>query len=107
VKLEYRQNRRIEDLAPVLIVTDGVFQALKRFVAAKPIFNVTPDQLDKSRRFAERQLRYNILSAAQAFGQSLLCQFKLQSNLSQFSTQPFGSRSSGASLILLQPLPVT
>jgi carboxyl-terminal processing protease len=48
-------------------ITDGVFQALKRFVAAKPIFNVTPDQLDKSRRFAERQLRYNILSAAYGY----------------------------------------
>jgi len=45
-------------------ITDGLFQALKRFAAAKPIFNVGPDQLDKSRRFAERQLRYNILSAA-------------------------------------------
>ena len=45
-------------------ITDGLFQALKRFAATKSIFNVGPDQLDKSRRFAERQLRYNILSAA-------------------------------------------
>jgi carboxyl-terminal processing protease len=48
-------------------ITNGVFQALKRFVASKPIFNVTPDQLDKSRTFSERQLRYNILSAAYGY----------------------------------------
>ena len=45
-------------------ITDGLFQALKRFADTKPIFNVTPAQLDKSRTFAEKQLRYNILSAA-------------------------------------------
>ncbi len=31
------------------------------------MFKVTPDQLDKSRTYAERQLRYNILSAAYGF----------------------------------------
>lgn len=48
-------------------VTDSLFKELKKYVAAKPIFKVTPDQLDKSRTFAERQLRYNLLSAAYGY----------------------------------------
>lgn len=48
-------------------VTDAVWMQLKKFAAAKPIYKVTPDQLDKSRAFAERQLRYNLLSAAYGF----------------------------------------
>ena len=48
-------------------VTDNLFRALKKFATDKPIFKVTADQLDKSRTFAERQLRYNILSAAYGF----------------------------------------
>ncbi|HSD46826.1 MAG TPA: S41 family peptidase [Pyrinomonadaceae bacterium] len=48
-------------------VTDALFNALKKFAASKPIFKVTPDQLDKSRAFAERQLRYNLLSAAYGY----------------------------------------
>jgi carboxyl-terminal processing protease len=48
-------------------VTDALFKELKKFAAAKPMFKVTPDQLDKSRTYAERQLRYNLLSAAYGF----------------------------------------
>lgn len=48
-------------------VTDALFAQLKKFAAAKPGFKVTPDQLDKSRTFAERQLRYNVLSAAYGY----------------------------------------
>jgi carboxyl-terminal processing protease len=48
-------------------VTDALFKDLKKFAAGKPIFKVTPDQLDKSRTFAERQLRYNLLSAAYGY----------------------------------------
>jgi carboxyl-terminal processing protease len=48
-------------------VTDALFKELKRFVASKPVYKVTPDQLDRSRTFAERQLRYNVLSAAYGF----------------------------------------
>jgi carboxyl-terminal processing protease len=48
-------------------VTDALFKEVKKFAAAKPIFKVSPDQLDKSRSFAERQLRYNILSAAYGY----------------------------------------
>jgi carboxyl-terminal processing protease len=48
-------------------VTDTLFKDLKKFAAGKPIFKVTPDQLDKARTFAERQLRYNLLSAAYGY----------------------------------------
>lgn len=48
-------------------VTDALFRELKAFAAKKSAFKVTPDQLDKARAYAERQLRYNILSAAYGF----------------------------------------
>jgi carboxyl-terminal processing protease len=48
-------------------VTDALFKEVKKFAVNKPMFKVTPDQLDKSRSYAERQLRYNILSAAYGF----------------------------------------
>ena len=48
-------------------ITDQLFNELKKFAASKPIFKVTADQLDKSRNFAERQLRYNVLSAAYGY----------------------------------------
>jgi carboxyl-terminal processing protease len=48
-------------------VTDALFKELKRFAASKNIFRATPDQIEKSRAFAERQLRYNILSAAYGY----------------------------------------
>jgi carboxyl-terminal processing protease len=68
---EYKVQRAIEfdhDLVDEdYPVTDAVFRELKKFAANKPIFKVTPDQLDKSRTYAERQLRYNILSAAYGY----------------------------------------
>ena len=45
-------------------VTEALFAELKRFAAAKPEFKTTPEQLDKFRAHAERQLRYNLTSAA-------------------------------------------
>ncbi|HKR60521.1 MAG TPA: S41 family peptidase [Pyrinomonadaceae bacterium] len=45
-------------------VTDALFAELKRFAAAKPDFKSTPEQLDRFRAHAERQLRYNLTSAA-------------------------------------------
>ncbi len=48
-------------------VTDALFKELKKFAANKPLFKVTQDQLDKSRTYAERQLRYNLLSAAYGY----------------------------------------
>jgi carboxyl-terminal processing protease len=67
----YKVQRGIEfdhDLANEdFPVTDALFKDLKRFAASKPIFKVSADQLDKSRTYAERQLRYNILSAAYGY----------------------------------------
>jgi carboxyl-terminal processing protease len=48
-------------------VTDALFAELKKFAASKPMYKATPEQLDKSRTFAERQLRYNVLSAAYGY----------------------------------------
>ena len=45
-------------------VTDALFNEFKRFVAAKPVFKVTPAQLDRSRAFVERQLRFELATAA-------------------------------------------
>jgi carboxyl-terminal processing protease len=68
---EYKVQRAIEfdhDLVDEdYPVTDALFRELKKFAANKPAFKVTPDQLDKARTFAERQLRYNLLSAAYGF----------------------------------------
>jgi carboxyl-terminal processing protease len=67
----YKVQRSIEfehDLANEdYPVTDALFKDLKRYAASKPIFKVTPDQLDKARTYAERQLRYNLLSAAYGY----------------------------------------
>jgi carboxyl-terminal processing protease len=67
----YKVQRGIEfdhDLANEdFPVTDALFKDLKRFAASKQVFKVTADQLDKSRTYAERQLRYNILSAAYGY----------------------------------------
>jgi carboxyl-terminal processing protease len=49
-------------------ITDALFTELKKFAASKSsAFNVTPDQLDKARNYAARQLRYNVLSAAYGY----------------------------------------
>jgi carboxyl-terminal processing protease len=68
---EYKVQRAIEfdhDLEDQdYPVTDALFRELKKFATNKPIFKVTADQLDKSRTYAERQLRYNILSAAYGY----------------------------------------
>lgn len=65
---KYKVQQAIEfghDLQPTdFPVTDALFKELRRYVAAKPIFKVTPEQLDKSRAFVERQLRYDLATAA-------------------------------------------
>jgi carboxyl-terminal processing protease len=48
-------------------VTDALFKEVKKYAASKPAFKVTPDQLDKSRNYAELRLRYNVLCAAYGF----------------------------------------
>lgn len=45
-------------------VTDLVFKEMKRFVASKPVYRVTPEQLDRQRSFVERQLRFELATAA-------------------------------------------
>ena len=45
-------------------ITDSVFQAFKAFVAGKPEFKVTADQLDRDRAFVDRQLRFELATAA-------------------------------------------
>ena len=68
---EYKVQRGIDfdhDLADEdYPVTDALFRELKKFATNKSGFKVTADQLDKSRTFAERQLRYNVLSAAYGY----------------------------------------
>ena len=48
-------------------VTEALWKELKKFAASKPEFKATPEQLDKFRTYSERQLRYNILSAAYGY----------------------------------------
>ena len=48
-------------------VTEDLFKELKKFATSKALFKVNPEQLEKYRPFAERQLRYNLLSAAYGF----------------------------------------
>jgi carboxyl-terminal processing protease len=45
-------------------VNDALFGSFKQFVAGKPEFKLTPAQLDKERGFIERQLRYELSTAA-------------------------------------------
>ena len=61
--IEFQHDLQADDFP----VTDALFKALKQFAASKPIFKVTPEQFDRSRQFAERQLRYNVLSAAYGY----------------------------------------
>jgi carboxyl-terminal processing protease len=45
-------------------VADSVFKAFKAFVAGKPEFKITAEQLDRDRQFVERHLRYELATAA-------------------------------------------
>jgi carboxyl-terminal processing protease len=64
----YKVQRAIEydhDLqATDFPVTEALFNELKRFVAAKPVFKATPEQLDRMRPYVERQLRFDLATAA-------------------------------------------
>jgi carboxyl-terminal processing protease len=68
---QYKVQRAIEFdhelVTDDFAVTDPLYKELKKFAVNKPIYKVTPDQLDKYRAFAERQLRYNLLSAAYGY----------------------------------------
>jgi carboxyl-terminal processing protease len=58
--IEYGHDLQTTDFP----ITDALFNDFKRFVVAKPVYKVTPEQLDKSRAFVERQLRYDLTTAA-------------------------------------------
>jgi carboxyl-terminal processing protease len=45
-------------------ISEAVFKALKTFVASKPQFKVTGEQLEHERTFVERQLRFELSTAA-------------------------------------------
>lgn len=45
-------------------VTDALFKELKKFAASKPEYKATPEQLERSRPFVERQLRFELSTAA-------------------------------------------
>jgi carboxyl-terminal processing protease len=58
--IDYRSDLKPSDFA----VSDALFKAFKDFVAAKKDYKVTPAQMDKERSFIERQLRYELATAA-------------------------------------------
>lgn len=58
--IEFRHDLKATDFP----VTDALFKELKRFVASKPEYKATPEQLDRSRAFVERQLRFELSTAA-------------------------------------------
>jgi carboxyl-terminal processing protease len=64
----YRVTKPIEynrDVSPSEFpVTDALFKEFQRFVSSKPGFKVTPEQLEKARPFVERQLRFELATAA-------------------------------------------
>ena len=45
-------------------ISDALYNELKRYVASKPAFKVTAEQLDRERTFVERQLRFELATAA-------------------------------------------
>jgi carboxyl-terminal processing protease len=46
------------------VVSDALFASFKQFVAGKPAFKLTSAQIDKDRSFVERQIRYEMSTAA-------------------------------------------
>ncbi|MFN2510996.1 MAG: S41 family peptidase [Pyrinomonadaceae bacterium] len=58
--IEFRHDLKATDYP----ISDAVFKELKRFVASKPEFKATPEQLERSRAFVERQLRFELATAA-------------------------------------------
>ncbi len=58
--IQYGHDLQVTDFP----VTDALFKELKRFVAGKPVFKVTPEQLDRARPYVEQQLRFELATAA-------------------------------------------
>jgi carboxyl-terminal processing protease len=59
-QIEYGHDLQATDFP----VTEALFSEFKRFVASKPTFKVSAEQLEKSRAFVDRQLRYDLATAA-------------------------------------------
>ena len=59
-KIDYDHDLQPADFP----VTDALFRELKKFISAKPEFRVTAEQLDRSRSFVERELRFELATAA-------------------------------------------
>jgi carboxyl-terminal processing protease len=59
-KIEFNHDLQASDFP----VTDAVFKEFKRFVGANPQYKATPEQLERSRAFVERQLRFELATAA-------------------------------------------
>ena len=58
--IEFRHDLKDTDFP----VTDALFRELKKFAASKPEYKATPEQLERSRAFVERQLRFELSTAA-------------------------------------------
>jgi carboxyl-terminal processing protease len=58
--IEFRHDLQDTDFP----ITDALFKELKRFAASKPEFKAAPEQLERSRPFVERQLRFELSTAA-------------------------------------------
>ncbi|HET6647294.1 MAG TPA: S41 family peptidase [Pyrinomonadaceae bacterium] len=58
--IEFRHDLKETDFP----VTDALFKELKKFAASKPEYKATPEQLERSRAFVERQLRFELSTAA-------------------------------------------
>jgi len=58
--IQYDHDLQSTDFA----ITDALFREFKRFVSSRPVFKVTPEQLERVRPFAERQLRFELATAA-------------------------------------------
>ena len=58
--IEYDHDMQASDFP----ITEALYAELRRFVAKKPNLKATPEQLDRSRAFVERQLRYDLATAA-------------------------------------------
>lgn len=59
-KIEFNHDLQSTDFP----VTDDLFKEFKRFVGAKPQYKATPEQLERARPFVERQLRFELATAA-------------------------------------------
>ena len=58
--IDYDHDIQAEDFP----INDALFKALKAFAAGRPQFKVTGEQLERERTFVERQLRFELSTAA-------------------------------------------